>query len=289
MDTENALQQLGGIGARQELLDLGVTRYELGRACHAGRVIRIRRAWYALPGCARAAMVAVRVGGMLTCVSRLRECEIWTPVEDPLVHVSVADNASRLRSATARTVPRRADPAGVVLHWRPRAGATTTARDSVAGALVHMQDCIGGDAVVAAADSAVRQGLASVPELRAAGLRLATAALIDPRSESGSESLVRLRLRRLRIACRLQVPIPGVGRVDFLIGDRIVLEVDGYAFHGDREAFERDRARDLRLVSRGYLVIRISYRQVVEDWPRIERSILALVRSDRHLWPRRAA
>ena len=107
-------------------------------------------------------------------------------------------------------------------------------------------------------------------------------ALIDPSSESGGESAIRLRLRRLGVPYRSQVVIPGVGRVDFLIGNRLVIEADGFEFHGDREAFESDRARDRRLVELGYLVIRVTYRQL-QSWPQIERSLLAIVRSGRHL------
>lgn len=54
--------------------------------------------------------------------------------------------------------------------------------------------------------------------------------------------------------------------VDFLWRDRaLVVETDGYRYHGGREAFEDDRDRDLRLKSMGYEVIRLSYRQITND------------------------
>jgi very-short-patch-repair endonuclease len=43
---------------------------------------------------------------------------------------------------------------------------------------------------------------------------------------------------------------------------RVVLEVDGYQFHGHRAAFERDRRKDQRLAAAGYTVIRITWRQL---------------------------
>jgi very-short-patch-repair endonuclease len=45
---------------------------------------------------------------------------------------------------------------------------------------------------------------------------------------------------------------------------RLVVEVDGYAFHGDRASFERDRRRDQDLTAAGYRVIRITWRQLTE-------------------------
>jgi very-short-patch-repair endonuclease len=90
-----------------------------------------------------------------------------------------------------------------------------------------------------------------------------------------------LRSRNLRV--RPQVWIPGVGRVDLLIGDRLVLELDGREWHQD---FERDRARDRALVARGYLVLRASYRQVLEDWPTIEAQIAEIVARRDHRWRR---
>ena len=46
---------------------------------------------------------------------------------------------------------------------------------------------------------------------------------------------------------------------------RVVVEVDGYAAHGHRVAFERDRERDQTLVGAGYLVMRITWRQLVHE------------------------
>ncbi len=47
---------------------------------------------------------------------------------------------------------------------------------------------------------------------------------------------------------------------------RLIVEVDGFQFHGHRRAFERDRRRDQAHVLAGYRVIRITWRQL-EDEP----------------------
>lgn len=45
---------------------------------------------------------------------------------------------------------------------------------------------------------------------------------------------------------------------------RLIVELDGYAYHGGRAAFERDRERerDQRLTLAGYTVLRVTYRQM---------------------------
>jgi very-short-patch-repair endonuclease len=44
----------------------------------------------------------------------------------------------------------------------------------------------------------------------------------------------------------------------------LILEVDGHQWHGHRQAFERDRARDQKLVAAGYAVVRVTWRQLTE-------------------------
>jgi very-short-patch-repair endonuclease len=46
---------------------------------------------------------------------------------------------------------------------------------------------------------------------------------------------------------------------------RLIVELDGFAFHTDREAFENDRARDNELQRGGWRVLRITYRRLATD------------------------
>lgn len=72
----------------------------------------------------------------------------------------------------------------------------------------------------------------------------------------------------------VNVPV-GPFLVDFIWpGHRLIVETDGYRYHGDRAAFEGDRARDLKLKSLGYEVIRLSYRQVTDE-PEVVARVLA--------------
>jgi Protein of unknown function (DUF559) len=53
---------------------------------------------------------------------------------------------------------------------------------------------------------------------------------------------------------------------DFLCPQRrLVMEVDGYKYHRHRAAFERDRKRDQVMVSAGYLVLRVTWRQLRDE------------------------
>lgn len=45
----------------------------------------------------------------------------------------------------------------------------------------------------------------------------------------------------------------------------LVVEVDGYAFHSSRVAFERDRRRDADLHAAGLRVFRVTWRQISEE------------------------
>jgi len=95
-------------------------------------------------------------------------------------------------------------------------------------------------------------------------------------SGSGTESLFLLRSRALGISIRQQVQL-GVDRVDFVLGDRLVVEIDSREFH-ERE---RDARRDARLGRLGYRILRFTYHQVMHDWPSVEAAVVAaLIRSD---------
>jgi very-short-patch-repair endonuclease len=50
---------------------------------------------------------------------------------------------------------------------------------------------------------------------------------------------------------------------------RLIVEVDGYAFHGGPAAFERDRARDAALLLAGWRVLRFTWRQVTREPERV--------------------
>ena len=58
-----------------------------------------------------------------------------------------------------------------------------------------------------------------------------------------------------------EVALPsGTKYIDFAYPElRLAIETDGYAWHGDREAFDRDRERDVELQTLGWRVLRFTY------------------------------
>ena len=57
----------------------------------------------------------------------------------------------------------------------------------------------------------------------------------------------------------------------------LVVELDGYASHGTRTAFERDRARDRALQAAGWRIVRVTWRQLHEQHATVARELRALV------------
>jgi very-short-patch-repair endonuclease len=76
----------------------------------------------------------------------------------------------------------------------------------------------------------------------------------------------------LALIGKAELPAPDVNvrvgpyEVDLLWREAgLVVEVDGFAFHADWTSFEADRRRDAELAARGLTVIRVTWRQVVDE------------------------
>lgn len=79
-----------------------------------------------------------------------------------------------------------------------------------------------------------------------------------------------------------RVTLPGgrVVRLDAAYpGALVAVELDGAAFHGSRDARERDLRRDTALATLGWVVLRFSYARLVADPAGCRREIAAVVRS----------
>jgi very-short-patch-repair endonuclease len=130
---------------------------------------------------------------------------------------------------------------------------------------------------VVAADSALRQGMFTVTALvavtavaigRGAQRLRRLASAVDPLSGSVLESLLRVLL----VAHGLTPPrsqyeiwdnLRFIARVDFCWPDaRLVVEVDGFAYHSNRDSYRRDRERDNELERLGWHVLRFTWEDV---------------------------
>lgn len=283
----------GGVLPRRMLDESGVSRTALHREITAGAVFAVRRGWYGVPDAPTAVVRAVRVGGSLTAASVARLHGLWM-LDDPRLHVRVPGSASRLRSPYDRAVSLDASH-DVCVHYRERPSGLRDlpARDSLPRALAEMFTCGGSLAAMIAVDSALN--LRELSNAGRAELRAMVPAskrrLIDhadPSCDSGLETIARMLPRGKRLPHRTQAYIPGVGRVDLLIGDRLVVELDGAEFHMNKADFAEDRRRGFELVMRGYLVVRLTYDMVMHDWDRVRADLLAIIERGEHRWGARA-
>lgn len=279
----------GGAMSYRALERSGVSRTRVADALSAATITRVRPGWFAAADAAHDVVRAVRVGGALTGASAVRLDGVWL-LDDPLLHVRVPRTASRLRSPIDGRVPLDRAAHRVCVHYR--SDPAPMARDPLPLALAEMIACAEREAAIVAVDSALAQGLLSpkgLEEVRRLTMpsRRRVLDAVSGGSESGTESRIRLLLRSRNIGHRAQVHISRVGYVDLLVGDRLVIEIDGAGFHTGPE-FEEDRRRDFELVMQGYLVLRLSYRQVMREWAVVSEGILELVARGEHRWGARS-
>ena len=268
-----------GIARTAELVRAGLSRQQVARRVASGHWTRPARGWISNGAADPAVEAAVRSGAALSCISALRRRGIWTPL-DATVHLRHADGRVRHRERGARDCAPMGPPLPIHLPV-----------DGLRVALEAAGGCLAPDDLTAVLDSVLNRGLASVEDLREWFDRYPRAvreavARADSRAESGTESLVRLRLRRRRVKLRTQVQIAGVGRVDLLVGDRLVVEIDSKAHHTSLAAYQTDRTRDRALRAAGYHVIRLTYDDVMHRWQQVETDLLAMIRRHDHRWPR---
>lgn len=286
LDIPAEISRLGGAAKAIELLGAGATRGSIRRTLRAGLILRPRKGWYVLPTTPPAVRGAIRVGGRATCVTALRELNVWVTDTHHLVHVAVHRSTSQLRSVADSGVRQTTVPDAVV-HWRdtqkPREAVGTRLIEPVLSALADARDCLSPEDLFASAESVRRLGLASSGEWSSMLKRMPRAvrrvlATVGAKSDSGLESLTVFRLRRRGLRVRQQVQI-GIDRVDLLIGTRLVVELDGAGFHS-RYA---DYRRDARLTAAGYTVLRFDYDQVRFEWVSVMRAIDAVVSRGAHV------
>ena len=203
------------------------------------------------------------------------------------MHLGVPANAPRLR-ATSIAENLLADSVGtVVVHWCESVEMRGLHfPQGIVDSIVLASGCLADDWFVALVDSGISHRGERVPLLSERQMAELRARLderhrelldhLDSLAESCIESLTRYRLHLEGIRVRSQVVVAQGLRVDFVLDDDIVIEVDGARFHSGPEQFEADRARDAILKSLGFRVLHFSYRQIVDDWPGVLDTILSV-------------
>jgi very-short-patch-repair endonuclease len=231
---------------------------------------------------------AARVGGSLTCISGCAHYGIWLP-PDEVLHVAVPNGSRHLKDPMTGA-PIDGTNENVVVHWSGPAGPTTSFRPGaldIVTCLVEVLHCQPADLAFAVVESAVHHRVLTIDAL---GLlrekvpsRARLLAAIHGKSESGTEALFYFRMLGAGIRMEPQVEIEGVGRVDFLVGDRLIIEIDSETHHGTAENRRRDLGRDAVAASFDYETLRFDYVMVMYDWDFVAVAVEAVVARNGHL------
>jgi very-short-patch-repair endonuclease/predicted transcriptional regulator of viral defense system len=280
---ERAIRELAarqhGVVTRAQLLELGVEPGAIDRRLTADRLRALHRGVYLVESIAppRAReMAAVLSCGEGAVLSHRSAVAVWQmlphPAQLPDVEVTVAgrDPGRRpgVRVHRVRSLERDE------VRTCQRIPITTPART-----LLDLAAYGSRRELEQAAAEAQRRGLTTKRQLLAlvgryptrhgapALKRLAGSDEQPALTRSEAEERLLDLIRRAELtAPEVNMPLCGF-EVDFLWRQEgLVVEVDGYAYHSDPHAFERDRRRDAVLAAHGYRVIRVTWRRIV-DFP----------------------
>lgn len=278
--TDDLIQTLAarqhGVVARTQLLERGMTAEAVRWRVRSGRLIPMQRGVYRVgPLMAPRAreMAAVLACGPGAVVSHRSAALLWQigPEDGAAgpVHLTMVGMDRGRRPDMCAHRRRHLPPDQVALiEGIP---VTTPARTLLD---------LAGEADIGELERMVAQasarGLVDMQDLRDLALRSpdwrGMARLRTLLDAEGGPALTRSEAERrfLRLLRSARLPAPGANvaigemEVDFAwTHPRLVVEVDGYAFHSSRSRFESDRRRDARLVGRGYRVMRVTWRQLV--------------------------
>lgn len=266
-----------GVVSRAQLTAAGLGRGSIAHRLTEGRLHRIHRGVY-LVGHAAPAPLAREIAAVLACgegavLSHRAAGALWGLIAAAIgdVDVTVPGRNPGRRPGIRVHRPRRLDRRDV--RRRYEIPVTTPART-----LLDLAAVLSGREIERAVNEAQIRRLTHREELvavvgRSSGrngavtLRAVLAEGARPaptRSEAEDRLLALLRAAELPptdVNARV-----GRHEVDLLWRrHRLIVEVDGYAYHAGRAAFERDRLRDAELQAAGYRVMRVTWRQLVYE------------------------
>jgi very-short-patch-repair endonuclease len=253
-----------GVVSSAQLLAAGLGKRAVAHRVTHGRLVRLHRGVYQVgpvPAPRGAEMAAVLACGAGTRLSHHTAGDLWgfRPHAGD-IHVTVPGEARRLRPGLQ--IHRALSLDAAVHDGLP---LTTPART-----LLDLARCLPQHQLDRAVEQAQLMNLVSRGELEALlgnqrGSRALCRALHDEPTLTRSEA--ERRLLELVRAARLPRPGTNVRLLGFEVdllwpAQRLVVEVDGFAFHSSRAAFERDRRRDTALQAARYRVVRLTWRQI---------------------------
>lgn len=284
------LARLGGVSSRAALLERA-PRSEIDAAIASGAIIRLARGRYALATVDAARAAAHALSGVLCLTSAALHWGWAVKLPPPEPQVSVPRNRKVTPDQRRGVELRR-----LRLHPDDVAVGVTSRDRTLVDCLRHLPF----DEALAIADSALRDGfsrdrlLALVRDARGTGAPrmrhiadLATSDAANPFESVLRAIALRVPGLRLRPQVSIRGQVPGgtrfLGRVD--LADEalgIVVEADSFAWHGGHEALRRDARRYNQLVVHGWLVLRITWEEVMFEPGHVEATLRAAVAERAH-------
>jgi very-short-patch-repair endonuclease len=271
MDVVRVLAAGQGIARVTTLRRSGITEHSLRRALRGDAVVSVCRGWVALPHADPMLVAAARRGVVLSCITLAARRGLWvTAASEP--HVAAPPKSGHANAVRG------------VVHWNRPTFARDPDRleDSIENALILVARCQPYEDALATWESGLRAGAVDLAALERMHLPPpARRMLADARpfADAGTETIFRTRLAWLNVPITPQVWIFG-RRVDFVLGERLVVQIDGGHHVGAQRT--SDIAHDAELMLRGYHVIRISYDQLMNQWASVQGTILAAIAQRLH-------
>jgi very-short-patch-repair endonuclease len=114
------------------------------------------------------------------------------------------------------------------------------------------------------------------------GLKPLREILVDAAIDPHTREELEFRFRQLVHNANLPRPVMNTGVEGKLVDvvwkkQKLIVELDSWAFHGHRKAFEDDRERDADLQLADYRVIRVTWRQLTKDPAKVVRRLRKLL------------
>lgn len=272
MDVLEYLTSVGGVARVGLLRANGYAPSTIRQLASAGGR-QPRKGVWALPSADPEYLTAIVNNGQLTCASAATRYGLW-----------IKDKPGRLHLATRHCRGR-----GFVRHGGLRLSAENTVPvASVEDTVIHALTCLPDADAISIAQSAIgqfgipRAMVESEISANYYGNARRLLAMADGLSESVPEISARLLFESEGLKFRRQVRIDGVGRVDFLIGRRLIVEINGYAFHSSREAWRKDMARLNAAQARGYNTLSFAPETIWNNPEHVMAEIRAVLALDGH-------
>jgi very-short-patch-repair endonuclease len=275
-----------GVVARHQLLALGLGRGAIDSRLRSGRLHAVHRGVYAVGhrclsrrGIWLAAVLACGDGALLShqCAAAL-----WGLIDPSPPPIDVT--ATRGRPGREGIRLHRAS-----VHLRERSARHGIPTTCVARTLLDMAALTPERLLRRAYKEADRLNLLRPGALEQVcrrsvghrGLAAIRRLVMEERggaTRSALEDLFVALCRRHRLAVpAVNTPLLGFEVDAFWPRQRLVAELDGFAFHRHRAAFERDRARDATLQAAGYRVVRFTHRRLEREPDAVAGELRALL------------